>query len=129
MTRFNRQGHECAHPVRVPRDPTVQPTFSHPFPVRTARGIEERWAHRVRPIPDMTRILSGARLRRDQDYLIEYDAPAGEYIYWFRDSRWALMFQLAAVGRTCLPRQPQQAIHVRCPECDHQFHPGTGDWV
>lgn len=118
---FNKQGTEFTHLVTVARDPNGPPaTYTHSFPVLGKGGrVEERWSTKVRPIKDMTRVLSGARLKRNQDYMVDYNGK--EYEYWFLDAKWAMMFQIAASGLTQTLVSKNHKFDIECPHCHNNF--------
>jgi hypothetical protein len=123
MSIFNKHGIEFKHPVQVPLDPNgPPPTYTHSFPVIGKRGkVEERWSTKVRPIKDLTRILQGCRLKRNQDYMIEYNEATQMYEYWFLDPRNQLMFAIAAstVKQSHAAQGPK--FDIQCPHCLNQF--------
>lgn len=131
MSIFNKQGVEFKHPVRIPRDPNgPPPTYSHSFPVIGKRGkVEERWSTKVRPIKDMTRILQGCQLKRNQDYMIEYNEATQMFEYWFLDPRNQTMFAIAAsnLKQTVASQGPK--FDIECPHCQGHFGTHQIKWV
>lgn len=130
MSIFNKQGVEFKHPVSIPRDPNIPPTYSHSFPVIGKGGkVEERWSTKVRPIKDMTRILQGCQLKRNHDYMIEYNEATGMFEYWFLDARNQTMFAIAAsnLKQTVASQGPK--FDIECPHCQGHFGTHQIKWV
>ena len=127
MSIFNKQGDEFTHMVNVPRDPNTNPTYSHTFPVKVGNHVEERWATKVRPIADMTKVLGGSGLKRYKDYMVDFNK--GQYEYWFKESLDAAMFKLASCGVLQRMGMPGAKFKIKCPCCSSVFDKTDIEWV
>lgn len=130
MAIFNKQGVQFSYLVSLPRDPNVDPTYSHKFPARLPSGkVVERWARKVRPIKDMTRILQGNNLKRNIDYMIEYNGINEHYEYWFKDAMDAATFKLSSVGVAQKLSLPGYNFKIECPCCKQTFERTEIKWI
>lgn len=127
MSIFNKQGVEFTHLVTIPPSPNQSPTYSHKFPVRVGNRVEERWSTKVKPIKDLTNILKGCALKRNQDYMVEF--TKGLYHYWFLDKRHAFMFQIASSNFTQSVAPKGHKFDIQCPHCQTQFATEQIVWV
>jgi hypothetical protein len=127
MSLFNKEGKEFSTMVAVDRDPTVDPTYRHKFVHwETMRRpfAGPRCCAQVRPIKSVTRFLQGCQLKRNQDYMIDFNARTDKYEYWFDDAQNAMMFGLMCGSMT----QPLAGIgDIQCPHCagvidSHSIH-------
>lgn len=121
MTMFNQQGKEFTYKVEIDRDPKIDPTYTHPFPVMIGNKIQERWSTKVRPIKSLTRVLQGVQLKRNKDYMIDFNTKTQKYEYWFEDGQTAMMFSLMAGHMKQLLAPPGQIFNIECPHCRQQF--------
>tara|TARA_R110000764_G_C10688618_1_gene343460 strand:+ start:67 stop:459 length:393 start_codon:yes stop_codon:yes gene_type:complete len=122
MSKFNKDGVEFTHKVSVPKDPNTDPTYSHTFPVAVAPGvIEERWSTKVRPIKDLTKCLQGYHLKRNIDYMIDYDGITQEYEYWFLCDDNAFWFKLTAGHMMQSHSAKGKTFRIECPCCNQVF--------
>lgn len=131
MSMFNKQGKEFTYLATVAPDPNSPTTYSHKFPTVGANGkVVERWSTKVRPIKDLTHLLRGCRLKRNEDYMVDYNAKTGLYEYWFEHSKHCLMFQLASSQVLQSRRQGSgQQFNIECPHCAKHIHPHDITWV
>lgn len=129
MTMFNKQGTEFNFKVEIDRDPTINPTYSHPFPVLVGNTVQERWSTKVRPIKTLTRMLQGVQLKRNQDYMIDFNIKTDKYEYWFRDGPTAMMFQLMCGHLKQNVSQPGHKFDIECPHCQATFPTEDIKWV
>jgi len=122
MAIFNKKGDEFKHLVTVPKDPNTEPTYTHPFPVAVAPNrVEERWSTKVRPIKDLTKCLQGYNLKRNIDYMVDYNAVSRQYEYWFMNDDDAFWFKLTAghMTQSFAPKGP--VFQIECPCCNQVF--------
>lgn len=129
MAVFNKKGDKFDHVVTVPRDPNVSPTYSHKFPVRVGNIVEERWASKIRPIKDMTRVLQANHLKRNIDYMVDYNGVKQEYEYWFKDDVEAAMFKIASANMCQKLQLPGAKFKVKCPCCKKTYNKSQIEWV
>lgn len=113
---FNKSGRKFEHKVSIQRDPNVEPTFSYTFPVKRGTKVDMLWARKVRPIKSLTRQLQGLNLKRNVDYMIEYNALTETYDYYFHDAKHQTIFALVNLG-TSQPLKNNPHIMVECPVC------------
>jgi hypothetical protein len=130
MSLFNKDGKEFTHLATIQPDPKTPTTYSHKFPTLVGNKVVERWSTKVRPIKDLTHLLRGCQLKRNQDYMVDYNAKTGLYEYWFEDSRHCLMFVLASnsVLQTRRVGNGHQ-FSIECPHCALHIHPHDIKWV
>ena len=85
MSQFNKEGLEFTHLVSIDRDPNQDTTYSHKFPTYdfAKHKIVERWSTKVKPIKSLTESLRGIRLKRNKDYMVDYNNQTQKYEYWF----------------------------------------------
>jgi hypothetical protein len=129
MTIFNKHGVEFKHLVKIPKDPNSPATYTHSFPVQVGNRIEERWSTKVRPIKDLTRILQGCQLKRNQDYMIDYNEGTQMYEYWFLDPRNQLMFAMASSNLKQTTIVNGHKFDIECPHCQTHFATTQIKWV
>lgn len=119
---YNKQGTKFAFRVSIDRDPAVDPTYSHKFPTMSPRGVVvERWSTKVRPIKSMTSLLRGMNLKRNVDYMIDYNSVTQKYDYYFLDHGNATWFSLVCGGMKQLVQKPNHTFNVVCPHCQQDF--------
>ena len=126
MSIFNKAGKEFTELVTIPPQPGQPTTYTHKFPVKVGNTVEERWSTKVRPIRDLTNILRGCQLKRNQDYMVNFNGK--EYEYWFENSKHALMFQIAAstLKQTVSPKGDK--FDIECPHCQKVFATDQITW-
>ena len=129
MSIFNKTGTEFTHLVCVARDPTVDPTYSHKFPTLVGTKVVERWSTKVRPIKSLTAALHGVRLKRNHDYMVDFNAKTQQYEYWFLDPAMATLFAL--VCSTCLQTLSASghSFKIECPHCAGHFATQDIKWT
>ena len=130
MSMFNKQGKEFANLATVQPDPNTPTTYSHKFPTLVGNKVVERWSTKVRPIKDLTHLLRGCQLKRNQDYMVDYNAKTGMYEYWFERSSHCLMFQIASAS--VLQSRSMGNGHqfnIECPHCAKHIHSHNIKWV
>jgi len=128
MSLFNKTGTEFTHLVCIDRDPNIEPTYSHKFPTRVGQMIVERWSTKVRPIRSLTRILQGVNLKRNQDYMIDYNPKTQQYEYWFQDAKMATLFALVCSTMQQTVSLPGNQFDIECPHCQGQFSTRDIKW-
>jgi hypothetical protein len=120
MSMFNKKGVEFTNLVKVPLDPnSPPPTYSHKFPVVVGNKVTERWSTKVRPMKDMTRLLSGCKLKRNIDYMVGFNGK--DYEYWFHNSNHALMFAIITSGMIQSFSTSKRKFDIMCPHCNTPF--------
>jgi hypothetical protein len=125
---FNKNGDEFTHLVTVAKDPSVDPTYSYKFPARQQNGtIKELWAQKIRPIKDLTTLLRGVQLKRNVDYMLEYNH--GRYEYWFKEAKHATLFSLIVPQTGQSLASGGQQFDVECPHCANTFPTSQIKWV
>ena len=129
MTMFNKQGTEFTFKVEIDRDPNTDPTYTHSFPVLVGVEVKKRWSTKVRPIKSLTHMLQGVQLKRNQDYMIDFNTKTDKYEYWFRDGPTALMFQLMCGHLRQITSPPGMKFDVECPCCKATFPTEDIKWV
>jgi len=129
MAIYNKQGDKFEHKVVIPKDPNTDPTYSHTFPVQVGNRVEERWTSKVRPIKDMTRVLQANHLKRNIDYMVDYNGINKEYEYWFKDDVEASMFKLISAGVVQKLGLPGAKFKIKCPCCGDIFSKSEIEWV
>jgi hypothetical protein len=127
MSLFNKEGKEFKNMISINKDPNVDPTYSYAFPVPKGNKIEMRFAKKIRPIQSLTRMLQGCRLKRNQDYMIDFNDNTDKYEYYFADGRHATMFALMCSTMTQPIKGPGHKFNIQCPHCNQQF--GTKDII
>jgi L-rhamnose mutarotase len=127
MSIFNKQGDEFTHVVYVPRDPNTSPTYSHTFPVKVGNHVEDRWATKVRPIADMTKVLGATGLKRYKDYMVQFENR--QYEYWFKEDVDAAMFKLSSAGVVQKMGLPGAKFKIKCPCCSAIYDKTDIEWV
>ena len=129
MSIFNKVGTEFKYLVKIPVDPKVDPTYTHPFPVLNTKKniVETRWSTKVRPIKDLTTLLRGAKLKRYIDYMVDY--KLGHYEYWFLTPQNQLFFSIITSGMTQSVQQIGNTFDVLCPHCNNTFPSNQITWV
>ena len=130
MSMFNKEGKEFTHLATVQPDPKTPTTYSHKFPTLVGTKVVERWSTKVRPIKDLTYLLRGCRLKRNQDYMVDYNSKTNLYEYWFDNSANCLMFILAS--STVLQSRrvgPGHKFDIECPHCANHIPPSDIKWI
>jgi hypothetical protein len=127
MSLFNKEGKEFNTMVAVDRDPKQDPTYRHKFPTMVGNKVVERWSQKVRPIKSLTRFLQGCQLKRNQNYMIDFNAKTDKYEYWFDDAQNALMFGLMCGSMKQTLAGSGQKFDIVCPHCagiidSHNIH-------
>jgi|DEB0MinimDraft_10_1074344.scaffolds.fasta_scaffold131433_1 hypothetical protein len=129
MTVFNKQGTEFTHRVGVDCPSTHTPTYTHSFPVAVAPGVvEERWSTKARPLKSMTKYLQGCDLKRNKDYMVEFNPRTNQFDYWFLEGKYATLFGLMVANKTQEYKLPNQRLHARCPHCAGKFESYEIEW-
>jgi hypothetical protein len=127
---YNKSGKQFVHRVSIDRDPTVDPTYTHKFPVIGRNGmVEERWSTKVRPIKSLTALLRGMTLKRNEDYMIEYNGMTEQYDYYFADLGHATWFTLVCGGMKQVVSQPGKQFNIVCPCCHKDFPTNQVTWI
>jgi len=129
MSMFNKHGVEFTNLVCVDRDPTISPTYTHPFPALRGNRIIELWSTKVRPIKTLTAALRGVRLMRDVDYMIDYNAGTQKYEYWFLEGANATLFALMCGSMTQTVSAPGHKFDIVCPHCSGVFAKENITWI
>ena len=130
MSMFNKQGKEFTNLATVQRDPNTEPTFKYKFPTLVGAKVVERWAKKVRPIKDLTHLLRGCQLKRNQDYMVDYNDATGLYEYWFENAGHCLMFQIASSSVLQAHRTGSgHRFDIECPHCQKAFPTTQITWV
>jgi len=130
MTMFNKQGKEFTHLATVQPDPNTPTTYSHKFPTIVGNRVVERWSTKVRPIKDLTYLLRGCQLKRNEDYMVDYNARTGLYEYWFENSAHRLMFALASSSVLQSRRMGSgHQFDIECPHCQGQISGSAIKWI
>lgn len=125
---FNKNGDEFTHCVKVAKDPSVEPTYSYKFPARQNNGtVKELWAQKIRPIKDLTTLLRGVQLKRNIDYMLEYNAPY--YEYWFKQAKHATLFSLIVPQTGQSLASSNGHFDIECPHCAGLFPTTQIKWV
>lgn len=126
---YNKQGKTFPHKVSINHNPNIDPTYTHKFPVIGPKGtIEERWSTKVRPIKSLTTLLRGMTLKRNEDYMIEYDGVSKTYDYYFHDYGHATWFSLVCSGMQQALNIPGRKFNVICPHCNKDFPTSNMRW-
>ena len=128
MSVFNKQGDEFANLVEVVRPKDHTPTYSHSFPVAVGNRVEERWSTKARPIKSMTKYLQGCALKRYKDYMVDYNPRSSKFEYWFKESKYALLFQLAVSNLEQEYTDQKPRLTAVCPSCNHKMNSWDIDW-
>jgi len=129
MAMFNKEGIQFTYRVEIDRDPNTDPIYTHSFPVLVGNTVQERWTTKVRQIKTLTRMLQGVQLKRNQDYMIDFNDQTQKYEYWFRDGPTAMMFQLMC-GHLKQTLNPQGLkFDIECPHCQATFPTEDIKWV
>lgn len=128
---YNKQGTRFGELVEIPydEDSKTPPTYSHKFPVALPNGVvDERWSTKARPIKDLTHLLQGMKLRRYEDYMIDYDGVKKVYQYYFRDPKHALVFNLTASNIKQTVADSKQ-LKIVCEACGNHIDNHNIKWT
>lgn len=129
MSRFNKYGTEFTHLVCVNRDPNINPTYSHKFPTLVGVKVVERWSTKVRPIKSLTQALQGVRLKRNQDYMIDFNPKTDQYEYWFLDPAMATLFALVCGTMLQKLNGNNHNFNIECPHCQGHITQNQIKWI
>ena len=129
MSIFNKTGTEFTHLVCVARDPATDPTYSHKFPTLVGNKVVERWSTKVRPIKSLTHALQGVRLKRYQDYMIDFNPRTQQYEYWFLDGAMATLFALVCGTMLQTVAATGNQFAIECPHCAGHFATQDIKWI
>jgi len=130
MSLFNKEGKEFSTMVAVDRDPTQAPTYRHKFPTMVGNKVVERWSQKVRPIKSLTAFLQGAQLKRNKDYMVDFNVKTDKYEYWFDDGQNALMFGLMCGHmKQRLSGGTGDHFDIQCPHCSGTIDSHNITWI
>ena len=129
MSLFNKEGKEFAVMVAVDKDPNQDPTYSHKFPTMVGNKVVERWSTKVRPIKSLTAFLQGCQLKRNKDYMIDYNPKTKKYEYWFDDGQNAFMFSLMCGTMKQTLAGSGHKFDIQCPHCAGIIDSHDISWV
>jgi hypothetical protein len=128
MSLYNKKGTHFDLLVKVPKDPSTDPTYSYKFPTLIGGQVVEKWARKVRPINDLTKYLQGCSLKRYVDYMVDFNTSTLNYEYWFNDPQYQLMFSLYVGGMKQSTKGKGYAFSISCPHCQAKIKRPDIEW-